>query len=58
MKILHILKTEPDDATKAIVSALNMPDEKDSTVIRLNDSTDYEQLIDLLFTHDKVITWW
>lgn len=58
MKILHILKTEPDDATSAIVSALNMPEEPDRTVIRLNDSTDYEQLIDLIFEHDKVITWW
>jgi hypothetical protein len=58
MKILHILKTEPDDATNAIVFAINMPEEKDGTIIRLNDTTDYEQLIDLIFEHDKVITWW
>ena len=58
MKILHILKTEPDDATNATVSALNMPDGEDATVISLNDATDYEQLIDLIFEHDKVITWW
>jgi hypothetical protein len=58
MKILHILKTEPDDETRALVSAFGMTDGRESIVIRLDDSTDYEQLIDLIFEHDKVITWW
>ena len=46
MKVLHILKTEPDDRTKALILALGMPQEQASTVIRLDDSTDYEELID------------
>jgi hypothetical protein len=58
MKILHILKTEPDADTRVLVSALGMAHGQESTVIRLDDSTDYEQLIDLIFEHDRVITWW
>lgn len=58
MKTLHILKTEPDDNTNALISELGMPHGQESTVIRLDDSTDYEELIDIIFEHDKVITWW
>lgn len=58
MKTLHILKTEPDDNTNALISVLDMPHGQESTVIRLDDSTDYEELIDIIFEHEKVITWW
>ena len=58
MKILHILKSEPDDSINALISALGMPHGQASTVIRLDDSTNYEELIDIIFGHDKVITWW
>ena len=58
MKILHILKTEPDDKTNALISAFGMPHSQESTVFRLDDSTDYEELIDTIFEYDKVITWW
>lgn len=58
MKVLHILKTEPDDVTKSLLSTLSTPLGKEATLIRLNDSTDYEELIDLIFGHDKVICWW
>jgi hypothetical protein len=58
MKTLHILKSEPDDSTNALISALGTPHGQASTVIRLDDSTDYEELIDIIFEHDRVITWW
>ena len=58
MKILHILKTEPDDVTKALVSSLSKPHGGEATAVKLNDSTDYEELIDLNFEHDKVISRW
>ncbi len=58
MKILHILKTEPDDVTRELISALSRPHVQASSVIRLDDTTDYEELIDLIFEHEKVITWW
>jgi len=58
VKILHILKTEPDDDTKALVSTLSRSHGKEATVIMLDDSTDYEELIDLIFKHDRAISWW
>ncbi len=57
MKILHILKTEPDDDTKTLIDIVSRGEE--STIFELfNDNVDYERLIDLIFEHDKVVTWW
>jgi hypothetical protein len=58
MKTLHILKTGPDELTTSLISVLGNPQPTEHTVIRLNDSTDYEALIEAIFAHDKVITWW
>ena len=59
MKILHILKTEPDNNTKALMTTLGEPQRKETTVFTLFDEqADYEKLIDLIFEHDKIISWW
>ena len=59
MKTLHILKTEPDDNTKALMSALGESQGEETTVFRLyEEQADYERLIDLVFEHDKIISWW
>ncbi len=59
MKILHILKTEPDNNTKALITTLEEPQGKGNTVFTLFDErADYENLIDLIFEHDKIISWW
>ena len=58
MKTLHILKTEPEDHTERLMSTL-FASEKESTVFNLyEESADYEKLLDLIFEHDKVISWW
>ena len=57
MKILHILKSEPDVNTKAFMKILS--DEKEPIVFPLYvTDVDYERLIDLIFEYDTVITWW
>ncbi len=57
MKILHILKTEPDADTKTLIEIISKGEE--STLFELyQGNVDYENLIDLIFDHDKVITWW
>ena len=57
MKILHILKTEPDNNTKTLIDILSEGEE--ATVFCLYDKqVDYEKLIDLIFEHDKTISWW
>ena len=60
-KILHLLKTEPDDIQRTLMDALSegrsnleLPlyggDEKDDEV--------YDKIINVIFEYDQVITWW
>lgn len=57
MKVLHVLKTQPDDITEKLMSALSEGEE--SNVFRLYDKdADYGALLDSVFSHDKVISWW
>lgn len=59
MKTLYILKTEPDEKTKALVPALAGSEEEDTTLFRLyEEPADYEKLLDLIFEHEKVISLW
>jgi hypothetical protein len=59
MKILHILKTEPDNNTKTLMSAFDGSQGEETTVFELYDEqADFEKLIDLIFEHDKIISWW
>jgi len=58
MKTLHIIKTEPEDHTEKLMSML-LGSERKATVFNLyTESADYEKLLDLIFEHDKVISWW
>ena len=58
MKTLYIVKTEPEDHTKKLMSML-LGSERETTVFNLyEESADYEKLLDLIFKHDKVISWW
>ncbi len=58
MKVLHILKSEPDENTKTLMDLMSEGEE--TTVYPLYDDAgaDYEKLIDLIFDHDKVVSWW
>ena len=60
MKTLHILKTTPDDdTTNALMSMLVNSEGEESTIFRLyEEPANYEELLDLIFEHDKVISWW
>ena len=57
MKTLHILKTEPDNNTNTFLDIISEGEE--ATLFRLfEEQADYEKLIDLIFEHDKIISWW
>jgi len=57
MKILHVYKTEPDDVTRILVEKLS--EGENVTEFELfKGNPDYELLLDLVFDHDTVITWW
>jgi len=57
MKLLHILKSEPDANTKTLMDIVSEGNE--ASQFPLHDvHVDYETLIDTIFAHDKVISWW
>jgi hypothetical protein len=56
MKILHILKTEPDETVKEFTEAF--ADEEVTTVSLYEGEIDWTGLVDEIFAADKVICWW
>jgi len=57
MKVLHILKSEPDESVEKFTHALGSHHET-SVVVLYGKTPDWEALVDDIFEHDKVICWW
>jgi hypothetical protein len=57
MKMLHILKSDPDENTRTFIEILSEGEEAAEFSL-YEDAADYEKLVDMIFEHDKVITWW
>jgi hypothetical protein len=57
MKILHILRTEPDQTVKEIVVSTTNGDESSTAELYKGD-IDWSRLVDDIFSHDKIISWW
>ena len=57
MRILHILRTEPDETVKDIVASTTNGDEASTTELYRGD-IDWPGLVDDIFSHDKIICWW
>ena len=56
MKVLHIVKSEPDETVEQFQAVFT---DHEVTTVRLFDGDiDWEQLVDEIFAHDKVICWW
>ncbi len=55
MKILHIQKKELDATAKKILEEHKKGNEV--TVINIQQNKNYDQLVDLIFSSDKVISW-
>ena len=57
MRVLHVLKNEPDETVEKLINELSEDDE--STVMPLfNRDVDWLRLVDDIFAHDQVICWW
>ena len=56
MKVLHILKSEPDETVKEFMEAFRGDEVK--TVPLFDGEVDWEALVDDIFEHEKVICWW
>ena len=57
MKILQILRTEPDETVKYLSKLVSMENDA-STVLLYQGDVDWPNLVDDIFAHDKVICWW
>jgi hypothetical protein len=56
MKLLNIVKTEPNETTQKIMDSLD--EGKEVTRWNLYENTDYDKLVAEIFAHDEVISWW
>jgi len=57
MKILHVLKSEPDE----IIKGLKQPSSEGNEVKEFEmyqENVDYDELVKLVFENDKVVCWW
>ncbi|MDQ1334875.1 MAG: hypothetical protein QG552_1825 [Thermodesulfobacteriota bacterium] len=57
MKLLHILKSEPDANTKTLIAILSEGNEAIEFPL-YGAQVNYEALVDTIFSNDKVISWW
>jgi len=56
MKVLHILKTEPDETVESLLQAFT--DDEGKTVPLYEGEVDWASLVDDIFSYDKIICWW
>jgi len=56
-RILHILKTEPDELQMTLMKNLSKSSASRQFPLYV-ENVDYDELIDLIFDYDQVITWW
>lgn len=57
MKILEILRSEPDENTGKMIE-VHKQDNEVKVVELYSGDPDYAALVDDIFSHDKVICWW
>ena len=56
MSTLHILRSEPDDQLEELIQAVTAGEP--TTVALYREPIDYDQLVQEIFGHDQVMSWW
>ena len=62
IKILHLLRSEPDETVETMIEAIS--NQGGATVVPLypdhvsGSAIDWKRLMEDIFSHDKVISWW
>ncbi len=56
MRTLHILRSEPDGQVRELIRAFTSDEAAEFALYE--EPVDYDQLIEALFSHDRVISWW
>jgi hypothetical protein len=57
MKLLHILRSEPDDLVRRLVKGVSQG-ESSTEVPLYKGQVDYARLVASIFEADRVICWW
>ncbi len=57
MKVLHLVKTEPDDKTVQMIEAL-AEGQKATRADLWQSVVDYDHLLAQIFENERVISWW
>jgi hypothetical protein len=57
MKVLHVLKSEPDEIVSRLMKQLSEDNEARQFEM-YQGAVDYDKLVELVFEHEKVICWW
>ena len=57
MKVLNIIRSEPDEMIQKFVEAFS-ENNKDKVVALYKKDIDWDEVVDNIFDHDKVICWW
>ncbi len=57
MTTLHILRSEPDALTRALIDGLSAKGENNEIAL-YGESVDYRLLLESVMRSDRVICWW
>lgn len=57
MKILYILRTRPDLTVEKLMQSVTNGDQAHVRAL-YDENMDWFKLVDDIFEHDKVISWW
>jgi hypothetical protein len=56
MEVLHILRSEPDEDTRTLIDAISGSGAK--TLALYESGIDWDQVVDMVVSHEKIICWW
>lgn len=57
VKLLHIMRSEPDEVTKRLVKGVSQGETTEEVALH-RGTVDYAKLVQSIFANDKVICWW
>jgi hypothetical protein len=57
MKVLQIFRSEPDEMVTQLSKSISRTEDT-SSVELYTGKVDWSQLVDDIFSHDKVVCWW
>jgi len=57
MKILHILRSDPDDMIRLFIKEISAREESKELAL-YQGAVNYDQLVKEIFESDRVISWW